>query len=118
MTPERVQSDFWFISDREDPQATLALRRALEVRPRQHQLVQAAGPVGARSDQPRTAAAPAAPPPAAPAAPGPACPGLPATGLPAAAPAGALLAVAAGLAALRGRGARGADLPAERPPAG
>ena len=118
VTPEKVQSDFFFVSDREDPAATVAFVSGWQSLRGTSQLTQAAGPVGARSDSPRTAAAPA-PAPAAPApAPAPEGRALPATGGAATTTgAAALLAVAAGLAGLRGRGARG-DVPGGDPTPG
>ncbi|MCW2614836.1 MAG: putative alkaline phosphatase, partial [Frankiales bacterium] len=55
VTPERVQSDFWFVSSREDQDATLRYASGWQSTRGSRQVVAARGPVGARSDRPRTA---------------------------------------------------------------
>ncbi len=101
VTPEAVQCDFFSISDREDPRATVRHEASWRSAAGTRSLVQAAAPVGARSDRPRSAARASAPtptrPPAAAAAPV-ARDQLPATGGTLAA-AGALAAGAALVAA-------------------
>ena len=68
VTPERVQTDFFFISERTDPGATLAFETAFQSVQGSRQITAAQGPVGPRSDSPRTATTAAAAPPASPAA--------------------------------------------------
>jgi alkaline phosphatase D len=62
VTPERVQTDFFSISDRTDPQATTALEASWLSERGSKRVVEAAAPIGARSDSPRTvtSASPAA----------------------------------------------------------
>ena len=105
VTPEAVQCDFWFIADREDPKASVAFETAWRSVKGTRSLVQADGPVGARSDQPRSAARAAAPTAASASASAPAAAAaqLPATGLTATAGAAAALAAAGLLAARAGR---------------
>jgi alkaline phosphatase D len=76
VTPERVHTDWWHLSDdsgqvaaaaREDPDAGITHVAAWQSLAGTRQLVPADGPVGARSDEPRTASAAAAPPTGAPA---------------------------------------------------
>ena len=80
VTPERVQTDFWFVSDREDPRATQRFAAAWASQRGTRALAAAPGPVGARSDRPRTATAVAARPARANAVPTPASGTLPTTG--------------------------------------
>ncbi|MFP5219051.1 MAG: alkaline phosphatase D family protein, partial [Actinomycetes bacterium] len=98
VTPDRVQSDFWFISDRTDPQASLVFASAWQSMAGSRQVTQAAGPVGDRSDVPRTASAPASPTVAAPTT---AARTLPETGAGAAAATAAVAVVAASALGLR-----------------
>ena len=57
VTTERVQTDFFFVSDREDPQATQQLATSWMSVRSSKQVVPAAGPIGRRSDSPRSASA-------------------------------------------------------------
>lgn len=52
VTPARVQSDFFFVSDRVDPAATLTFASAWQSVRGSRRITQAAAPVGARSDSP------------------------------------------------------------------
>jgi alkaline phosphatase D len=108
VTPDAVQTDFFFVSDREDPAATQSLASSWRSEHGSKSVVEAAGPVGPRSDSPRRLGTPTAP--AAPAAPTTpqVVPGvdvqLPSTGAaPALAATGAALAAGAALVAHRTR---------------
>ncbi len=103
VTPERVKSDFWFISDREDPRATVAHASSWQSVKGSRVVTAAGGPVGARSDRPRTTGARAAAAPARLEGSAPSGAALPATG--GAAPLSGLgvLALAAAAARLRSR---------------
>jgi len=55
VTPEQVQADFWFVSDREDPRATQRLASSWLTRHGSRTMSPAPGPIGRRSDHPRAA---------------------------------------------------------------
>ncbi len=96
VTPEAVQCDFWGISDREDPAATVAFQTSWRSLSGTRSVVAGAGPVGARSDRPRGARA-ATRTPARPAAgPASAAPAADPAQLPSTGP-GATAVAAAGL---------------------
>ena len=54
VTPERVQADFWFVSDREDPRATQRLAASWATRHGSRTMAPAPAPIGRRSDRPAT----------------------------------------------------------------
>jgi len=54
VTPTRVQTDYWFISDREDPRATQTLASSWRSEHGSRKVVPAAAAIGRRSDHPRT----------------------------------------------------------------
>ena len=54
VTPTRVQTDFWFISDREDKRATQRLASSWRSAYGTRKVTAAARPIGPRSDRPRT----------------------------------------------------------------
>ncbi len=61
VTPQRVQTDFWHLSDRVDPRATQRLAASWQTVRGSRQLSEASAPIGRRSDSPRTLAVGAAP---------------------------------------------------------
>jgi alkaline phosphatase D len=53
VTPARVQCDWWYVSDRLDPQATASFGAAQQTVAGSRQVSAAAAPIGPRSDDPR-----------------------------------------------------------------
>ena len=106
VTPERVQTDYVWISStaqpedpRLDPRSTAAVGASWQTVKGSRVVSEAAAPLGARSDSPRAAVVPGRRPAAAPAAPRPAAgPTLPTTGPSTAAAALAVGAVGAAVA--------------------
>lgn len=52
VTPDRVQTDFWFVADREDPQAPQRLAASWVAQHGSRRVVAAPGPIGSRADRP------------------------------------------------------------------
>ena len=109
VTPDVVQFDTYFISERTDPAATQAFYRGFSSERGSRTVVRAAGPVPLERDDRRTApaspvAAPASGSPAVQAVPVISAATLPSTGAAAALPLAAAAAVLAGVVCLRDRG--------------